>query len=170
MSSEQSIPARASKSYRKSENKKLLKKYRDGKLEGEYRSWYGNGMIETLEFYKRGKLEGEQKYWHSNGQLFRHLFYRDGKPEGNSKTWHKNGQIWGKDFYRNGTSDGICKIWGAEGQMISNFYMLDAKLYYFSMRKNHAFLKVKKHLHTRQSLSIIDSYIIPDLSRSVFVS
>jgi antitoxin component YwqK of YwqJK toxin-antitoxin module len=52
---------------------------KNGKKEGEYRSWYKNGKQEIISFYKDDKREGEIKCWYENGQQNIILIYEDGE-------------------------------------------------------------------------------------------
>jgi hypothetical protein len=83
-------------------NRQCAELYEMTVYEGEFKSWYDNGQMDTHCFYRDGQREGEFKTWHSNGQMDTQGFYRDGKREGEFKTWHPNGQMDTQGFYRDG--------------------------------------------------------------------
>ena len=53
--------------------------YRNGKKNGEYRTWYANGNPEVETFYVDDKRDGEYKTWYESGQLKAHMTYKNGK-------------------------------------------------------------------------------------------
>jgi antitoxin component YwqK of YwqJK toxin-antitoxin module len=100
----------------------------NGKLEGEYKSWYDNSQLWQECFYKKGKLEGEYKSWHENGQPFGHSFYKDGECEGEFKKWYENGQLWEECFYKKNKRDGEYKEWYGNGRLVEHHIYKDGIL------------------------------------------
>ncbi len=83
---------------------------------------FDNYNTEQLRFegnYKDGKLDGLWKSWHQNGQLSSVSNYKDGKREGISKHWHNNGQLKCEYNYKNGKKDSLTKCWYYDGQLSS---------------------------------------------------
>ena len=55
---------------------------RNGKKEGPWVYYYGNGQLSYKGTYKVGKKEGPWVYYHSNGQLSYKVTYKDNKKDG----------------------------------------------------------------------------------------
>jgi antitoxin component YwqK of YwqJK toxin-antitoxin module len=51
-------------------------------LHGPYRSWYGNGILGTMENYNHGKRDGKAEYRWGNGKLQASGQYKNGVREG----------------------------------------------------------------------------------------
>jgi antitoxin component YwqK of YwqJK toxin-antitoxin module len=49
-----------------------------------------------------GRYQGEYKDWDGNGQMTRHCFYVDDRRHGEFKRCYSNGTIWFHDFYVDG--------------------------------------------------------------------
>lgn len=77
------------------------------------------GQIKISETYRNGKREGERKSWHSNGQLWESEFYIDGNPEGKFQSWNFDGSDCGEACYKNGKLEGISKCRYANGKLLS---------------------------------------------------
>ena len=54
----------------------------NGKIEGEYISYYVNGNVDNKCFYKNDKIEGEKISYYSNGNVYKKCTYQNGKIEG----------------------------------------------------------------------------------------
>ena len=70
-----------------------------GRYQGEYKEWYGNGNMWMHCFYVDGKLHGERKYWDPEGNICTHCFDVDGKLHGEHKWWNKDGTLVSHRFY-----------------------------------------------------------------------
>ena len=55
---------------------------KNGKLEGEWVSYWDNGQLESRGYYKNGKMEGKWITHHNRGQLKSHGNYKNGKMVG----------------------------------------------------------------------------------------
>ena len=55
--------------------------YKEGKLDGEYTSYWDNGKVCTKTTYKNDKLDGEWEYWNEDGTLKEKLLYKDGEKQ-----------------------------------------------------------------------------------------
>jgi len=110
-----------------------------GKKEGEWKTWYENGQLESQGHYIQDQKEGEWKDWQENGQLWSQGQYIHGKMEGEWKHWLENGvftqgyyvqdreegewtfQYANGQFARgnfvHGEYEGEWKIWNANGQL-----------------------------------------------------
>jgi antitoxin component YwqK of YwqJK toxin-antitoxin module len=108
--------------------------YRDGKPEGEQKSWHENGTLgmrvfyqngtakEMMRWFDNGNLEGsliwqsetsQYKFWDIDGNLWKHDIYRNGLCE--TKEWYHNGQLRIHGFSRSGIWDGTLETWHDNG-------------------------------------------------------
>src|SRR4030066_117377 len=78
----------------------------EGKLEGEYISYFNDGQImANLHFVrgkKNGEADGEYICYYKNGKLKEKGYFINDKREGEYKAYFKNGQIREQAFYKNG--------------------------------------------------------------------
>src|SRR5205823_5906183 len=61
---------------------RLSASYRDGVLDGEYRTWRSNGHAYELRHFARGRESGAQRSWNDDGTLFLNYDVRDGRRYG----------------------------------------------------------------------------------------
>ena len=76
----------------------------DGIKNGEYKTYYDNGNIETVVNYKNDKLNGESKSYYENGQIKGEINYKGGKKDGISKSYSENGQLISVETFYEGKS------------------------------------------------------------------
>jgi len=50
----------------------------DGKMDGEFKSWWPNGQLFVHCYYRNGKFDGEYKSWDENGEMLEHYYYKNG--------------------------------------------------------------------------------------------
>lgn len=142
--------------------------YRDGKLEGEYKSWHEDGLLHEHKFYRDGKRDGEHKAWHPNGQIKERKFFLNGTLEGAHKSWYDNGTPWAERFYKDGKLNGEGKIRWKNAQHIFSFYFRDGEqvgTLTCSGIKNIVYIRrcfQKKHFQG------INSFLISDLIRIIY--
>lgn len=73
---------------------------KDGKDHGLYRRWGTNGKLEVEWNYKNGKLDGISKSWYGDG-VRSEVYYKDGKKHGISKLWYSDGKLSDIEYYIN---------------------------------------------------------------------
>ena len=73
-----------------------------GRLHGEYLSWYTNGLRATEWSYYHGKKHGKQLFWWQNGQIADEEYFLDGELHGMSTAWSASGDIMSIDYYERG--------------------------------------------------------------------
>jgi len=73
--------------YLSKSNIRVFTSYKDGKLNGEYKSWYTNGNLKIHTFYKKGKKCGQFKQWKVNGKPDVDSLYVNGKKHGRHIVW-----------------------------------------------------------------------------------
>ena len=66
---------------------------KNGKLNGEYKSWYENGNKWEERNYKNGKLAEERKKWYKNGNKGEESYCKKGLEEGIIKRWNEKGKL-----------------------------------------------------------------------------
>jgi antitoxin component YwqK of YwqJK toxin-antitoxin module len=83
---------------------------------------YGNthGHQHVSCTYKNGKKEGEYKTWYKNGQQHILCTYKNGKKEGEYKEWYKNKHQKVMCNYKNRILEGVCKKWDVNGVLIKD--------------------------------------------------
>jgi antitoxin component YwqK of YwqJK toxin-antitoxin module len=67
---------------------------------GAYRVSFEQGLDEGN--YKDGKLDGLWKSYWSNGELYYSCYFKDGKLDGLFESFYDNGQLEYKECYKNG--------------------------------------------------------------------
>ena len=101
------------------ENGKLKSKgkYKDGSLNGIFKSYFQDGKLETQRYYENNVPVGEWKGWHANGQQAYWYMYdlETAHPfEPNKKEWAENGQLTLEQVLDVG-ANGYLKEWTAAG-------------------------------------------------------
>ncbi|MBI5915821.1 MAG: hypothetical protein HY842_10615 [Bacteroidetes bacterium] len=74
----------------------------DTLIQGQYLSYYSNGMIKSQENYTDGLLDGEQKYYFENGSIKGIENFKLGKEDGVLKEFNDAGKIKNLRFKKNG--------------------------------------------------------------------
>jgi antitoxin component YwqK of YwqJK toxin-antitoxin module len=67
--------------------------FKEGKLDSEYKSWYGNGQLKNISFYKEDTLHGELIKWYPDGKVEIRSFYKDGELIYNEKLNNNNMKV-----------------------------------------------------------------------------
>ena len=77
---------------------------KDGKKEGEWVGYWGNGQLMSKVSYKNGKEEGEWVGYHGNGQLSSKGSYKNGLWEGDWVEYYGDGTLYkrGTGTFKNG--------------------------------------------------------------------
>lgn len=76
--------------------------YRKGVLEGSYREYSTNGSLTLESFYMGGKLQGGLTRFHHKEQKSCSCSYRDGLLEGEYLEWYPSGGVKSRQFYSQG--------------------------------------------------------------------
>lgn len=106
------------------ENGVLLEEYelKDGKKEGDYKSFHPNGKVKAQGIYERDKKKGLWKEFHDNGALFKEETYKYGDARGPYKTFHPNGKLASEGTMGfNGRAEGVEKHYHENGKLKSYF-------------------------------------------------
>jgi len=103
-------------------NDYYLINYKNGILEGTFKSYYKTGRVTEILNYKGGKLHGNTKRFADNGALLDDLNYCNGKLEGIAKYYNVDGELiytgnyandekvgeW--EYYENGKKENVNKL------------------------------------------------------------
>lgn len=90
---------------------------KNGKREGAWVRYLGNGQLESKGNYKNGEREGVWvRYW-GNGQLHYKGNFKNGEIEGAWVKYYANGQLELKGNYKNGKKDGAWEDYYDNGQL-----------------------------------------------------
>ena len=139
---------------------------KNGKLDGECKTWYRNGQIEFQEFYKDDMRDGDTKCWWPNGQLEYHDVYSQGILHGECKSWDRNGHLKFRRFYRDGRCEGEWKEWNELGEMYTCFYLDGCNVNInFNIFKKHKWLRGLRKWKSKANLQsigpVLDELNIP---------
>jgi len=74
--------------------------YRNGIQEGEWTTWYENGVRSAVDHYRDGVQNGLHTSWYANGVKALEGNYRDGKREGVWTQWDPTGLTSKQETYR----------------------------------------------------------------------
>jgi len=86
--------------HKNSDNKMIEENYgKDGKLQGERKVYYENGVVAEDTNYKNGKLSGEAKWFAENEMLIKVANYENGEFHGDYISYDKTGNIATKGTY-----------------------------------------------------------------------
>jgi antitoxin component YwqK of YwqJK toxin-antitoxin module len=96
--------------------------YKDGKLDGEFKTWWDNNILKELRYYEGGKINGELKAWFKDGQMKVHFYIKDGKKEGEFKMWHENGELSSHQYFKDDKNEGEHKEYYETGQLFYQQY------------------------------------------------
>ena len=66
---------------------------RKGERDGEWYSWYPNGVVWSFGTYKNGKRQGESEAYYENGSIRIRQKYENGAPDGKWEFFYPNGKI-----------------------------------------------------------------------------
>ncbi|MDB2385079.1 hypothetical protein N9V96_01255 [Polaribacter sp.] len=109
----------------------------NGKLHGEYRSYYENGNLYEIRNYKNNTSSGKQfGYWKNSNILKFEYNYFNNKKEGLQKCWYANGNIAYIYNYKNDNQDGFQKAWRLNGSLYRNFEVKNGVRYGFQRSKS----------------------------------
>jgi antitoxin component YwqK of YwqJK toxin-antitoxin module len=82
---------------------------KNGKLNGEYKTYYSNGKLEVSLNFINDKKEGEAKAYYEDGSLKKHSYYSNDLENGKVVNYDLNGQISSEYFMKEGELNGLAK-------------------------------------------------------------
>lgn len=111
---------------------KLAEIYTVGKgsqvKEGKSVSYHPNGKVGVEANYKNGKLDGDFKSFYQNGTPWQAVQYKDGVENGMSVAYFESGKKQLEEFYKNGDLEGTSKEWDSTGTLRREFEYKDGEL------------------------------------------
>lgn len=100
--------------------------YRQGKRDGNFRAWYGNGQRKTEGQYKvpttgqlkgwAGSKHGTWTHWYPDGKVKAKANYHHGEVRGKRTMWHENGRLAYEELGVQGNPLSTIVIWWDNGQ------------------------------------------------------
>lgn len=100
-----------------------------GRKSGEWKRYFKNGHLESIENYRNDTLHGRQLIYYPDGQLYIKRNYFNGKEIDSTVWYHSNGQIHSEEFRDSlGRKQGLFKIYYLNGQPSQIAYSKDGKL------------------------------------------
>lgn len=99
-----------------------LAEIQNGKLHGNYISWYRNQQISEKGTNVNGMKDGLWTQWHENGQKSIEGTYTSGSKDGLWTEWYTNGQKSIEGTYINGSEDGSWTYWNKNGEKVEINY------------------------------------------------
>jgi len=86
-------------------------------FDGNYKSYFPNGLIKAELNYSKGKLSGQIKSWFDNGLINMEMNFYNGNEHGVWRIWDQNGQIIYEENYKNGKLHGLIQTWNYFGEI-----------------------------------------------------
>jgi len=86
--------------------------YLNGKLDGDYKTFYPDGKPTIIAHYKNGKLDGKYQRFSIKNKIYEDFTYKNGKRNGYAIFYNRlNGQKQEEGNYKNGIKVGIWKFY-----------------------------------------------------------
>jgi len=93
--------------------------YMQGKLNGEYKTFYKTGKSTEIAYYRDGLLDSVYRKYSIKGHLYQHFTYKDGKLNGKAVYYsRKTGTLTTKGLFRNDLRVGTWENY-VDGELIS---------------------------------------------------
>lgn len=75
---------------------------KDFKRDGNWKTYYKNGNLQSLIAYREGKMDGVMKFYYNDGQIKFEGLNKENEPVGTRNSYYQSGEIYEKDYYENG--------------------------------------------------------------------
>ncbi|RPE00870.1 toxin-antitoxin system YwqK family antitoxin [Aureibaculum marinum] len=93
--------------------------YVDGKLDGDYKTFYESGKPTEIGYYKNGKLDSVYRKYSIKGHLYQHLNYKNGLLNGKAVYYNrKTGELTTKGEFKDDKKVGLWENY-VDGELIS---------------------------------------------------
>ncbi|MCB0472451.1 MAG: toxin-antitoxin system YwqK family antitoxin [Flavobacteriaceae bacterium] len=94
--------------------------YVDGKLDGDYKTFYLSGKPTEIAYYKDGLLDSTYRKYSIKGHLYQHLTYKNGKLNGKAVYYNrKTGILTTKGQFKDDVRVGTWENYAEDGELIS---------------------------------------------------
>lgn len=91
--------------------------YKNGLLDGEYITYFKNGLPSSISNYKNGKLNGKWILYYDNGKKAGIRTYNNDIIIDSLLLYYDNGKIMQQSFYKNGKESGLSKMYYQSGKL-----------------------------------------------------
>jgi len=98
------------------------KKFKNGKLHGDWEGWYSDGSKKFIKKYRNGMLRATQREWYPNGELLKVIIYELGVINGVYNEWWNNGEKKVEGQYKDGKKRGQWTHYDAGRKSRYDFY------------------------------------------------
>ena len=98
------------------------KKFKNGKLHGDWEGWYSDGSKKFIKKYRNGMLRAKQREWYPNGELLKVIIYELGVINGVYNEWWNNGEKKVEGQYKDGKKRGQWTYYDAGRRLRYDFY------------------------------------------------
>ena len=103
--------------------KKNFSSFAKGNKEGEWKTWYPNGMLKTEYFYQKNQIEGLYSYYDSLGTVTKTETYKKSILDGVTSDFNENGALIKTTDYKKGIVTGFVK------EFLEGVVLLEQKTY-----------------------------------------
>lgn len=94
--------------------------YVDGKLDGDYKTFYLSGKPTEIAYYKDGLLDSTYRKYSIKGHLYQHLTYKNGKLNGKAVYYNrKTGILTTRGQFKDDVRVGTWENYAEDGELIS---------------------------------------------------
>ncbi len=104
------------------------KKFKNGKLHGDWEGWYSDGSKKFIKKYRNGMLRAKQREWYPNGELLKVVVYKLGMINGVYNEWWDNGAKKVEGLYWSNKKEGLWTYYDPGRRSRYNFYHSDELL------------------------------------------
>lgn len=91
--------------------------YKEGKLDGEYIQYYGNGQIEFIRTLRNDYMQGPSKNFYQSGQQQFSGYYSFGKKSGSWTSWYESGKVKAQETYQDDHLNETCTYYYENGNI-----------------------------------------------------
>ena len=106
-------------SYYENGNIKVKTYYKDGLVSGKYCEYYESGKKHFVGNYKDNLFEGLQQVYYESGKVESIYYCKEGKLNGLTKEYYENGRLRMTKNWSMGICTGVCKMYYENGRMMA---------------------------------------------------
>jgi len=88
---------------------------KEGKREGQFRTFYPKGNVQSEGYYREGELHGPSRFFSENGTLLSESWFIKGMQTGKSCFYYASGKLYAKKRYSSGLLEGMQEYFYAAG-------------------------------------------------------
>lgn len=122
--------------YPNSKDTMEVKGYEEGKEHGTWKKYSKNGVLTEKRFFITGSKEGEMKTWWPTGKIQSICNFKNNEYEGNLKQWNNQRQLILNLNYKKGHEDGVQQMFYDNGKVRSNYVIENGRRYGLLGTKN----------------------------------